>query len=104
MTIAEIAEIFVCVLAVWGFYCILRSVAALFTDTKKVSVGVNYDDEQTVYEIYCEIKAAELLVERKTMFKRPPVILSDIPLSEQRLEELSKLGTKIYINRNIYNT
>ena len=101
MTMAEIAEIFVCVLAVWGLYCILRSIVSFFTDRSKITLGVYFDGEST-YDFYCALRSATLITERKNIFSRHPVALTDEPLSDAELEELSKLGTDVYLNYKMY--
>ena len=102
MTIAEIAEIFVCVLAVWGLYCILRSVVSFFTDRSKMSIGIYFDAEQDTYDFYCALRSASLITERKNAFKRQPVALTDELLSDTELQELSDLGTDVYLNYKLY--
>ena len=102
MTIAEIAEIFVCVLAVWGLYCILRSVVSFFTDRSKMALGVYFDGEQSTYDFYCALRSAELITDRKNAFTRHPVALTDEFLTDAELQELSKLGTDIYLNYKLY--
>ncbi|MBE6695475.1 MAG: hypothetical protein E7587_03385 [Ruminococcaceae bacterium] len=102
MTIAEIAEIFVCVLAVWGLYCILHSVVSFFADRSKISLGVYFDTEQSTYDFYCSLRSATLITERKNAFKGPPVALTDELLSDTELKELSDLGTDVYLNYKLY--
>lgn len=102
MTMAEIAEIFVCVLAVWGLYCILRSVVSFFTDRSKMSIGVYFDSEQSTYQFYCALRSATLITERKDLFTHRPVALTDEFLSDDELKKLSDLGTDVYLNYKLY--
>ena len=102
MTVAELAEIFVCVLAVWGLYCILRSIAGFFVNRNKMSVGVHIEPNQDVYELVCAVKSAQLLTDKKSVFEQPPVLLSDVNISRTEIEEYKRLGVDIYFNHNLY--
>ena len=102
MTMAEIAEIFVCVLAVWGLYCILRSFVSFFTDRSNIVLGVYFKGEQSPYDFYCSLRSASLITERKNLFSRRPVALADEFLSAEELQELSNSGTDVYLNYRLY--
>ena len=102
MTMAEIAEIFVCVLAVWGLYCILRSVVSFFTDRSNIALGVYFEGERSTYDFYCALRSASLITERKNLFSRRPVALTDEFLSEDELQELTNSGTDVYLNYRLY--
>lgn len=102
MTVAELAEILVCVLAVWGLYCILRSLVSLFIDRKRMSVGVHIEEDDSVYETFCALKGAETLTERKGIFESSPVLLSENIIPDDLIGEYERLGAKIYYNHTAF--
>ncbi len=102
MTVAELAEILVCVLAVWGLYCILRSLVSFFIDRKRMSVGVHIEEGDSVYETFCALKGAETLIERKSIFESEPVLLSEKIIPDSIIEEYERLGAEIYYNHTVF--
>ena len=102
MTVAELAEILVCVLAVWGLYCILRSIVSFFIDRKRMSVGVHIEDGDSVYETFCALKGAETLTEGKGIFESTPVLLCERIIPDDLIEEYERLGAEIYYNHTVF--
>jgi hypothetical protein len=102
MAFSEIAEIFICVLAVWGVYCIFRSFVLWCLPHKNISVALHTDATQSEYELYCSLRQAQLVCESKTEFSSTPVILIDGDAPDGELERLSDTGVPVYINVDSY--
>jgi hypothetical protein len=102
MTVAELAEILVRVLAVWGLYCILRSVVSFFVDRRRMSVGVHIEDGDSVYETFCALKGAQVLTEGKSVFESTPVLLCERKIPDDLIEEYERLGAEIYYNHTVF--
>ena len=102
MAFSEIMEIFVCVLAVWGVYCILRSFVAWCLPKGDISLAVHARGEQSEYELYCALREAQLITDSRTEFSCEPVVLVDEFVTSEELEKISESGAYIYLSYDIY--
>ena len=102
MDFSEIAEIFICVLAVWGLYCIFRAFVSWCLPKKNISIAVHTTREETEYELYTSLKEAQLISEGKAGVSGSPVILVDEAVSDEELEKISDTGCATYLNYDTY--
>ena len=97
MTFSLFAEIFVCVLAVFGVYYIFRDFVAWCLPRKHISLGVHATCDKSEYELYLELREAALISESNSDSFRPPVLLVDYELSQKELEKLNETGAPVYV-------
>ena len=100
--LSEMAEIFICVLAVWGLYCIFRAFVAWCLPKKNISIAVHTTKEESEYELYSSLKEAQLISDTKSGVSREPVILVDEAVSDEELEKISDTGCTTYLNYDTY--
>ena len=97
MSFSEFAEIFVCVLAVVGVYCIFSSFVSWCLPKGNVSLGVHATREQTEFELYNSLREAQLLAEGSSDMSRRPVVLVDWEMTENDLEKITDTGCAVYL-------
>ena len=97
MSFSEIAEIIVCVLAVWGVYCIFSSFVAWCLPRQNVSLGVHAKREQSELELYNSLREAQLLAENSSELSRRPVVLVDFTMTENELKKIVDTGCAVYL-------
>lgn len=102
MDFSEIAEIFVCVLAVWGVYCIFRSFVAWCLPKNNISIAVHTTRQEPEYELYTSLKEARLISESNRDLSSDPVILVDGAVTDEELQIISDTGCATYLNYDTY--
>ena len=102
MRFSEIAEIFVCVLAVWGAYCIFRAFVSWCLPKSNISIAVHTTHDESEYELYTSLKEAHLFTEGKCDLSGEVVILVDGAVTDEELEKIADTGCATYLNYDTY--
>ena len=95
MTFADILEILVCLLAVYGVYDLLCHTLAFLCPKADLSVGVHLGEESGNHAME-DLRYAVILTEEHRGQMRPPVFLLDESIDEKILASLREEGCEIY--------